>query len=102
MVHSDLCRELYILKIRTEKEFREKLYGQILEVYDRAKDHVKGAKSEEVVEMPEFSVSVTPFEREGSDIRGLARIFFEDGFLVNNVTILQRKDKKAKRIFEMV
>ena len=28
------------------------------------KKHVKGTKSDEVVEMPEFSVSVTPFERE--------------------------------------
>ena len=68
------------------------MYGQILEAYDRAKDHVKGTKSDEVVEMPEFSVSVTPFEREGSNIRGLARIFFEDSFIVNNVTILQGKD----------
>ena len=43
--------------------------------------------------MPEFSVSVTPFEREGSNIRGLARVFFEDSFVINNVTILQGKDK---------
>ena len=57
------------------------------------KKHVKGTKSDEVVEMPEFSVSVTPFEREGSNIRGLARIFFEEGQLHrNNVTILQGKD----------
>lgn len=40
------------------------------------------------VEMPQFSVTVTPFEREGGDIRGLARIYFEDCFIVNNVDIL--------------
>lgn len=85
VVYKDVCNPI-------TKEFREELYGQILEAYDRAKDHVKGAKSDEVVEMPEFSVSVTPFEREGSNIRGLVRIFFEDSFIVNNVTILQGKD----------
>ena len=35
---------------------------------------------------------VTPFEREGSAIRGLARIFFEDSFIVNNVSVLSGKD----------
>lgn len=85
VVYKDVCNPI-------TKEFREELYGQILEAYDRAMDHVKGTKSDEVVEMPEFSVSVTPFEREDSNIRGLARIFFEDSFIVNNVTILQGKD----------
>ena len=61
---------------------------RFLRLIDRAKDYVKGAKSDEVVEMPEFSVSVTLFEREGSNIRGLARIFFEDSIIVNNVPIL--------------
>ena len=85
VVYKDVCNPI-------TKEFREELYSQILEAYDRAKDHVKGQKTDEVVEMPEFSVSVTPYEREGSNIRGLARIFFEDSFIVNNVTILQGKD----------
>ena len=31
--------------------------------------------------------------REGSNIRGLARIYFEDSFIVNNVNILQGKEK---------
>ena len=43
--------------------------------------------------MPEFSVTVTPFEREGSNIKGLARIYFENSFIVNNVNILQGKEK---------
>ena len=43
--------------------------------------------------MPQFSVTVTPYEREGSNIRGLARIYFDDSFIVNNVSILQGKDK---------
>lgn len=44
-------------------------------------------------EMPEFSVTVTPYEREGSNIKGLARIYFENSFIVNNVNILQGKEK---------
>ena len=49
-------------------------------------------KSQEGTEIPSFSVSVTPFEREGSNVRGLARIYFEDCFIVNNVSILQGKE----------
>lgn len=74
------------------KEFRKELYEKILEAYEQAGESVKGYESDNVKEMPAFSVSVTHFEREGSNIRGLARIFFEDRFVVNNVTILQGKD----------
>ena len=49
--------------------------------------------TEKDVTPPEFSVTVTPYEREGSNIRGLARIYFEDSFIVNNVNILQGKEK---------
>lgn len=44
-------------------------------------------------EMPQFSITVTPYEKEGSNIKGLARIYFEDSFLVNNVSILQGKNQ---------
>lgn len=43
--------------------------------------------------MPKFSVTVTLYEREGSNIRGLARVYFDDSFIVNNVSILQGKEK---------
>ena len=32
--------------------------------------------------------------REGSNIRGLARIYFEDCFVVSNVSIIQGKEKE--------
>ena len=44
-------------------------------------------KQERTQEMPEFSVTVTPYEREGSNIKGLARIYFENSFIVNNINI---------------
>ena len=42
---------------------------------------------------PEFTVSVTPYEREGSNLKGFARIYLEDCFVINNVNILQGKEK---------
>jgi len=44
------------------------------------------------IEMPEFSVTVSPYERDGSNIKGLARIYIEERFIVNNVNILQGKE----------
>ncbi|RGY83995.1 hypothetical protein DXA21_21185, partial [Parabacteroides distasonis] len=32
------------------------------------------------------------FEREGSNIKGLARIYLDDCFVINNVSVLQGKD----------
>ena len=43
--------------------------------------------------MPEFSVIVTPYEREGSNIKGPARIYFENSFIVNNINIVQGKER---------
>lgn len=76
-------------------EFREELYGNILEAYQQeiSKGAEKGTPAKSEQEMPEFSVTVTPYEREGSSIRGLARVYFDDSFIVNNVSVLQGKDK---------
>lgn len=86
-VYKDVCNPI-------TKEFREELYGNILESFERVQEQEKtqGARAEGSVEMPQFSVTVTPYEREGSNIRGLARIYFEDNFIVNNVNILQGKE----------
>jgi len=86
-VYKDVCNPI-------TKEFREELYDNILEAFEKAKcaDKTEEVKGQEGIEMPSFSVSVTPFEREGSNIRGLARIYFEDCFIVNNVSILQGKE----------
>lgn len=86
-VYKDVCNPI-------TKGFREELYGNILKAYDNLQkqdheqDYGKGNN-----DMPEFSVSVTIFEREGSNIKGLARIYFEDSFIVNNVNILQGKER---------
>ena len=65
------------------KEFREELYGKILEAYENLQKQDQDQEHQEFRDAPEFSVSVTPFEREGSNIKGLTRIYFEDSFIVN-------------------
>lgn len=65
VVYKDVCNPV-------TKEFRDELYGQILEAYEQAKEHGARQKSEEKVGLLEFSVSETPFEKEGSNIRVLA------------------------------
>lgn len=86
-VFKDVCNPI-------TSDFREELYGSILTEFKRVK--VQGQTDRgyaKEIEPPQFSVTVTPYEREGSNIRGLARIYFEDCFIVNNVNILQGKEK---------
>lgn len=88
VIYKDVCNPI-------TAEFREELYSAILETYDRvvSQNQEEMKSQEQVREMPDFSVTVTPFERENSNIRGLARIYFDNSFIVNNVNIVQGKDK---------
>ena len=89
VIFKDVCNPI-------TKEFREELYDNILEAYEnvinqgKEQDQIEKTQSE----IPEFSVKVTPFERDGSNVCGLARIYFDNQFIVNNVSILQGKDKQ--------
>lgn len=86
-VFKDVCNPI-------TSDFREELYGSILAEFERVKDQGQPDRGyAKEIEPPQFSVTVTPYEREGSNIRGLARIYFEDCFIVNNVNILQGKEK---------
>lgn len=86
-IYKDVCNPI-------TKEFRDELYGNIIEAFEKVKEQENGKiVAGEKEEMPAFSIQVTAFEREGSNIRGLARIYFEDSFVVNNVSVLQGKDE---------
>lgn len=75
-------------------EVCEELYANILEEFERIKEQGQPKRGRNVeVEIPQFSVTVILFDREGSNIRGFARIYFEDCIIVNNVNILQGKEK---------
>ena len=84
MIYKDVCNPI-------TAEFREELYTNILDAYARIREPEKEEtqKQDRTQEMPEFSVTVTPYEREGSNIKGLARIYFENSFIVNNINIVQ-------------
>ncbi|MGN1196829.1 MAG: SpoVG family protein [Acetatifactor sp.] len=88
-VYKDVCNPI-------TSEFRKKLYDDILSLYAEMEQSGKTEVSRyaENAQEPEFRVAVTPFEREGSNIRGLARIYFEDCFVVSNVSIIQGKEKE--------
>lgn len=86
-IYKDVCNPI-------TAEFREELYASILETYQKviAQTEEQTPKQQRVQEPPAFSVTVTPYEREGSNIKGLARIYLEDSFIINNVNILQGKE----------
>lgn len=85
-IFKDICNPI-------TKEFREELYDAILDGYkNTGSDSRQTEGKEQVAEMPPFAVKVTPFERESSNIKGLARIYLDDCFVINNVSVLQGKD----------
>lgn len=84
-IFKDVCNPI-------TKEFREELYNAILDGYENAGRDAGKEEKVQAAEMPSFAVKVTPFEREGSNIRGLARIYLDDSFVINNVSVLQGKD----------
>ncbi len=86
-VYKDVCNPI-------TKEFREELYQDILELYDEMEQTGKAEIKREAVdpEEPDFTVRVTPFEREGSNMAGLASIVLDGSFSVGNVSVVQGKN----------
>lgn len=84
-VYQDICNPI-------TKEFREELYGDILKAFEERNEKKDKSTEQTLAEMPEFSVKVVPYTQEGSNVIGFARIYFEDCFVVSNVTIIQGKE----------
>lgn len=88
-IYKDVCNPI-------TRQFREELYGEILTLYEDMEragktEITKAAKGKKE---PEISVSVTPYEKEGSSIRGLARVYFDNSFVVGNISIFNGKGKE--------
>lgn len=97
------------------KEFRQELFDNILATYaSEQKERTIDTKDGRNLQ---FKVSVNPFERQGSNIRGIGRIYLNDNFVVNNVSVLQgqenlfvampsyktkQKDEQGKAIYQDV
>lgn len=88
-VYKDVCNPI-------TSDFRKELYDDILSLYEEMNRSGKTevSKVEDHPEEPQFRVAVTPFAREGSNIRGLARIYLDDCFVVNNVSIIQGRERE--------
>ena len=75
------------------KEFRQELYGNILQLYDEMEQagKTKAYKKTGDKNTPEFTAWVTPFERTGSNLSGLASIVLENSFAIGNISIYKGK-----------
>ena len=72
------------------KEFRQELFDNILATYaSEQKERTIDTKDGRDLQ---FKVSVVPFERQSGNVRGIGRIYFNDNFVVNNVSVLQGKE----------
>lgn len=93
----------------TTKEFRELLYGAILAAYQAGNfDKITFNDPGETMNQLDFNVQVTPFQKKGSNVRGLARVYLDQEFVINHITILHGKsgefitmpNYKTKKVFE--
>ena len=78
----------------TTKEFRGELEANILlalENLQQTKQNKYLVGDAQDMELP-FIVAVTPFEKENSNIRGLARIYIADCFAVSNISLIMGKN----------
>lgn len=87
--YKDICHPI-------TKEFREQLYDGILKAYEQVQQEKDNRLQLKIYEADKdkkrelkFQVKATPFERDGSNLKGLARIYLEDCFVINNVSLLQ-------------
>ena len=83
-IYKDVCNPI-------TKEFWEELYTNILKAFERTLDDEKAVLTVDADDQasPNFKVSVTPYEKEGSSIKGFARVYINDNFVISNVSILQ-------------
>lgn len=91
------------------KEFHDMLYGAILAAFQAKNFEEITFNDPDCTEGKlNFNVQVTPFEREGSNVRGLARVYLDQEFVVNHIVILEGKkgefiampNYKTKRVLE--
>ena len=83
-VYKDVCNPI-------TKEFREKMYGDILKLYEEME---RSGKAEveigaEALGEPHVAARVTPIERGSSHLAGVASIVLDGSFAVGNVGVLQ-------------
>ncbi len=82
-VYKDICNPI-------TKDFREELYVAILKSYASGKEVVIG-KNDGRYE-PNVNVNVAVLENETGATKGIARLYLDDCFVINNVSVKENKD----------
>ena len=83
-IYRDICNPI-------TKEFYEELTKNILNASENRKSIGKEGLNvgENDPEALNFSVKVTPIERDDSSLRGIGRVFLNDRFVVGNVRLIE-------------
>lgn len=90
-VYKDVCHPI-------KADFRKQLYEDILSTFQEAmKSEERHARFEakDIKESPDLNVSVYPVNKENSTLKGVAKIYLNDNFIVENIPIRAGKDGKA-------
>ena len=87
-------RSTRMCAIRLQRSSVRNCMGDILRLYDEMEQTGKAEIKMDADEPdePDFTVRVTPFERGGSNMVGLANIVLNDSFAVGNVSVVQGKN----------
>ena len=85
--------------IRSHQSLHDVLYKNILDAYTELHENQADRSytvkvNEHDTTMPDFSLRVTPYEKEGSSIKGLCSVVFDNSLAVNNISVHQGKDDK--------
>ena len=87
-VYKEICNPI-------TADFQKEFTGAILQAYELKKEGkldkdglIIGDESAEL----NYRVSVTPYEKCGSNIRGLASVYLEDSFVISSITLINGRN----------
>ena len=80
-VYKEICNPI-------TKDFRETLYNAILDSLMSGQEVTLGAKDGKT--QPDYGIKAVAFESDGA-AKGLARLYLDDSFVINNVAIKESK-----------
>ena len=94
-VYKDICNPI-------TAEFQQEFTGFILKAYEMKKEgslEKEGLSVGSGEERLPFKVRVTPYEREGSNIRGFASVYLNDSFVVGSISIINGRNGEFVEAF---
>lgn len=84
--YKDICNPI-------TKEFRAELYQAILDTYQKtALDEYKTVAFGEKEQELKFDARTSPLERRDSKVKGISRVYVNDCFVINNISLIEGKN----------